>query len=301
MLRALTGRVVFAVAMVLAAFVGAYLLVDLAPGDVVGDRGIGVSRQAVERERERFGLDRPLPARVGTRLARLAVLDLGTSIRYNRPVRTLVLARSVPTIQAGAAALALALALGIPAGVLAARTRRAAIARTIAIVSIALLSLPALVIALVLAAIGSAARLPDFALMVISLGLPAAALFERLQARAMHAALTETCLQAARARGVPAHAITWRHAWPLSLPPVLGLVGVVASHLLSGSLAIELVTNRPGLGRLTIDALLYRDLDLAAGCAGAAAFIVGAATLAADALQLWLDPRLLADGTGGPP
>ncbi len=300
MLRALAGRIVFAVTLVLAAFVGVYVLTDLAPGDTLGDREFDLSPQAVAQERARLGLDQPLPVRVGTRLARLAVLDLGTSVRYNRPVAALVLERAIPTLQAGAAAFALAFALGIPAGVLAARAPRTVVRRAIATTSIALLSLPALVIALVLTAIGSAAGLPSFIVMVVALGLPAAALFERLQARAMDAALSQTCLQAARARGVPPVLITWRHAWPLSLPSVIGLVGVVASQLLSGSLAIELVTARPGLGRLTFQALLARDLDLAAGCAAAAALIVSAATLVADAAQLWLDPRLLAEPAGSP-
>lgn len=300
MLRALTGRLLFALSLVLVAFAGVYVLTALAPGDPLGDRGGEISKETLEAERVRLGLDRPVLERLGTRLARLLVLDLGTSLRYGRPVLALVAERAVPTLQAGAAALLLALALGIPAGVLASRARHAVVRRAIASVSIALLSLPALVIALVLAAFGSAARLPGFVVMTVSLGLPAAALFERLQARAMDSAFTEPCLRAAKARGVPAAIVTWRHAWPLSLPAVLGLVGVVAGHLLSGALAIELVTSRPGLGRLTFDALQARDLDLAAGCAGAAALIVGLATFAADAAQLWMDPRLLDDSQDVP-
>ncbi len=297
MVRALAGRLFFALALALAAFAGVYVLTDVAPGDVLGDHA-ELSPEAIERERARLGLDRPLVARLGTRLARLAVLDLGSSVRFNRPVRALVAERAVPTLQAGGAALVFALLLGLPAGVLASRARHPLVPRAIASISIAFLSMPALVIALVLTALGSAARLPGFVIMVLALGLPAAALFERLQARAMSTALAHPSLHAARARGVPARAIAWRHAWPLSLPSVLGLVGVVASQLLSGALAIELVTSRSGLGRLTFDALQARDLDLAAGCAGAAALIVGLATFAADAVQLVLDPRLLADDAG---
>ena len=72
---------------------------------------------------------------------------------------------------------------------------------------------------------------------------------------------------------------------------MLGVVGIIAGHLLSGALAIELVTARSGLGLLTFEALMARDLDLAAACAAAAALIVGLATLAADLLHLWIDPR----------
>ena len=295
MFRALAGRFIFAVTLVLVAFAGAYVLLDVAPGDALDDRLHELSPDVLARERTRLGLDEPLATRLATRLARLAVLDLGTSHRFGRPVRDLVAERALPTLQAGGVALALALALGIPAGVLAGRTRRRAARDGIASTSIALLSLPSLVLALGLTAVATSAGLPSFVVMVVALALPAAALFERLQARALRAALSEPCLLAARARGIPDATVTWRHAWPLSLPSVLGLIGVVASHLLSGALAIELVTARPGLGRLTFEALISRDLDLAAGCAGAAALIVGAATFTADALQLWMDPRLLAE------
>jgi ABC-type dipeptide/oligopeptide/nickel transport system permease component len=161
----------------------------------------------------------------------------------------------------------------------------------IATMSILLLSVPALVIALLLAVFASSAGLPSFAVMVISLALPAAALIERLQARALDGVQHERCLDAARARGVPRRAITWRHAWPLSLPAVLGLAGTVAGQLLSGALAVELVASRSGLGLLTFEALLARDLDLAAGCAGTVAFIVGLVAFTADVVQAWIDPR----------
>ena len=134
--------------------------------------------------------------------------------------------------------------------------------------------------------------MPSFAVMVISLALPAAALIERLQARALDGVQHERCLDAARARGVPRRVITWRHAWPLSLPAVLGLAGTIAGQLLSGALAVELVTSRSGLGLLTFEALHARDLNLAAGCAGAVALIVGLVAFAADVVQVWMDPRM---------
>ena len=68
--------------------------------------------------------------------------------------------------------------------------------------------------------------------------------------------------------------------------------GLRSSHLLSGALAVELVTSRSGLGLLTFEALHARDLDLAAGCAGAVALIVGLVALLADGVQVWMDPRI---------
>lgn len=286
--RAIAGRLLFALALVAFAFIGAYVVTGLSGRAALGEDLPGAS---THRERERLGLDKPLPVRLVTRLSRLGVLDFGISLRFNQPVRTLVLQRTGTTLKAGGLALALALLLGIPAGVLASRARSSLLRHGIAAVSIALLSLPPLVVALVLAVIASGAGMPALAVMVIALALPAAAAIERLQARAMDALRNETCLEAARARGVSSTAITWRHAWPLSLPSVLGVIGVIAGHLLSGALAIELVTARSGLGLLTLEALMARDLDLVAGCAAAAALIVGLSTLAADLVQMWVDPR----------
>ena len=289
MRRALAGRLAFALVLVVVAFIGVYLLTEIAPGDGL-DEGLQSSR-LMAAQRAARGLDRTLPSRLGTRLVRLGALDLGTSLRYGQPVLSLVAHRSVSTLQAGGAALLLALVvIGIPAGVLASRSRSRFVRHAISGISILLLSLPALVVALVLAVFASGIGLPALAVMVIALALPAAATIERLQARAMDAAQGELCLDAARARGVPRHAITWRHAWPLSLPAVLGLVGTIAGQLLSGALAIELVTARSGLGQLTFDALTSRDVNLAAGCAAAVALIVGLVTVAADAVQLWMDP-----------
>lgn len=289
MRRALAGRLAFAIALVLVAFVGVYLLTALAPGDPLDD-GV-MSQAALSAARVREGMDQPLLARLSRRVAGLATLDLGTSLRYGQPVLPLVIDRATRTLQAGAVALLLAIAIGIPAGVAGSRSRRAFVRRVIMGASVALLSIPALVVALVVAVVAAESGLSSYVVMVTALALPTAALVARLQARALDDVGEATCLAAAQARGVPAAAVTWRHAWPLSLPAVLGLLGVIAGQILSGALAIELVTARSGLGLLTFEALTARDIDLAAGCAGAAAAIVGACTLAADALLAWIDPR----------
>ena len=76
------------------------------------------------------------------------------------------------------------------------------------------------------------------------------------------------------------------------MPAVLGLAGTIAGQLLSGALAVELVTSRSGLGLLTFEALQARDMDLAAGCAGTVALIVGLVAFSADVVQAWMDPRI---------
>jgi peptide/nickel transport system permease protein len=128
----------------------------------------------------------------------------------------------------------------------------------------------------------------------LALGLPIAAALERLQSRAIREALGDPSVAAARARGVSRRRATWVHAFRLSAPPVLGVLGIVVGTVLSGSFIVEIVMSWPGLGRLMYDALLARDMYLAAGCASAAALFLAIGILAADIALAVLDPRTAA-------
>jgi ABC-type dipeptide/oligopeptide/nickel transport system permease component len=293
MLRVAAGRLPFLVLLVLSAFLGAWLLTALAPGDpayAMLQQGHG----AYARERARLGLDRPVGDRLLERLRRAAAFDFGTSSRFARPVLPLVVERASATLVAGSLALGCALLVGIPAGVATARLRWPLAARAVSVVSLTIVSVPSLVAALVLVVAFSRLRVPTLVIVVLALALPAAALIERLQTSAYREVAGGMHVLAARARGVSDRRAAWRHAWPLSLPAVLGVVSLVASQLVSGSLAVEFVTGYPGLGRLTHDALTARDADLAAGCAAAAAALVGLASLAADVPLAAIDPRVSA-------
>jgi peptide/nickel transport system permease protein len=127
---------------------------------------------------------------------------------------------------------------------------------------------------------------------VAALALPLAATFERLQAQALTEALDQPAILAARARGIPEPTIVRRHAWRLALKPVAAVAGLVFGALLSGSFVVEMVTAWPGLGRLTYDALLHRDLELVAGCAAAGALVLSVGLLLADMAIAWSDPRV---------
>jgi peptide/nickel transport system permease protein len=130
---------------------------------------------------------------------------------------------------------------------------------------------------------------------VLALGLPLAGTFERLQAQALAAALAEPFVHAARARGIPESLVLRRHAWRMALKPLAGVAGLAFGALLSGSFVVELVTAWPGLGRLTYDALMHRDLPLVAGCAAAGTVLLAVGLFAADALIAWSDPRIARD------
>ena len=124
-----------------------------------------------------------------------------------------------------------------------------------------------------------------------ALGLPIAAMFERLQAQAMREVIGEPYVLAALARGVPRSRILWRDGLKAALRPVASVYGLVVATLLSGSFAVEMVTSWPGLGRLMLDALRARDVFLVAGCAATGSVFLACGTLLSDAALAFVDPR----------
>ncbi|HEY0873366.1 MAG TPA: ABC transporter permease [Vicinamibacterales bacterium] len=267
------------------------LLVHLAPGDAFS--AVQADPETVAAERARFGLDRPFVAQYAAWLRRAVVLDFGESTRFHRPVTALLGERIGNTVQLGAAALVLALGIGLPAGVLTASAPRRAQSRIVRAASLLLIATPPLVTALVLLLLESRTGWPPrgLPLAALALGLPIAAALERLQSRAMDDALADPCITAARARGVSRARAVWVHALPLALKPVLGVLGIVIGTVLSGSFIVEYVTTWPGIGTLMYDALVARDLFLAAGCAAAGSLFLALGLLVTD-LALWLvDPR----------
>ena len=102
----------------------------------------------------------------------------------------------------------------------------------------------------------------------------------------------EPFVLAALARGLSYRDLVLRHAWRVSLRPVLAVYGIVIGALLSGSFAVEYVTSWPGLGRLMFEALRARDIYLVSGCAAAGALFLALGSLISDLLLAAADPRL---------
>jgi peptide/nickel transport system permease protein len=283
----------------------ALLLVEAAPGDHFSAFDLDPATAAAERHR--LGLDRPVLARYGAWLGRAARFDFGESIKYRRPVAQLVAERAPMTALLGLVALALATLIGVPAGIVTGSRRNAFTAAARAL-SLVVVSVPSLVTSfglLFLAArtgwlpvggfgstdgsVWTAARY--LVLPAVALALPIAATIERLQSQALADALSEPSVRAALARGCSRDRVVWRHAFRLSLTPVLAIYGVIVGTVLSGSFAVEIVTSWPGLGALMYDALVSRDLFLVAGCAGAGAVFLAFGTLMADIALALADPR----------
>ena len=290
--------------MVLAAS-AALLLARLAPGDHLA--GFEVDPDTATAERHRFGLDRPLHEQYAAWAGGVLRLDMGESTRFpGRPVSALLAERAGNSILVGTVALILATVIGIPLGILSG-SRTHALAHATHAAALLFLSIPPVVLSLALLLLASRTgwfpvggweddagvgeRLHHLVLPVLALALPIAAVLERLQARSMSDALRDRAVLAARARGVPPSRLVWRHAFRLSLRPVLAVYGVIVGALISGSFVVEYVMGWPGLARLMYDALIARDASLVAGCVATGAAFLGVGVLLSDVALAVADPR----------
>jgi peptide/nickel transport system permease protein len=208
----------------------------------------------------------------------------------------------------GIAALLFATTVGIPLGVITGSRRPGAVRIAVRGVVLLLISIPPVVLSLALLFVASrtgwfpVGGLPPeptlretaryLVMPVLALGLPIAATLERLQARAISEALSDPSVLAARARGLSKRRVTWRHAFRLSLTPILAVYGVIIGALISGSFIVEYVMTWPGLGRLMYDALVSRDGYLVAGCAATGAAFLAIGVFISDVILAAADPRL---------
>lgn len=295
----LLRRTVAAVVLVFIVASVAQLLAELAPGDYAG--GFGLSAEQIAVQRHELGLDRPVGEQYLGWLRRTVRLDLGVSFQYRRPVLELVRESAGHTALLALAALAVATLLGIPSGIFTGSRRGGWAARLLRGISLVLLSVPPLISSIVLLTLAARTGwLPvsgmggpsHYVVPTLALALPIAAMLERLQAQSIGDALNRPAAMAARARGIPAGRIVWRHAWRQSLGPILAIYGVVIGSLFSGSFAVEAVTSWPGLGDRMRTALIGRDTFLVAGCAAAGAAFLAVGVLAADVAHAMADPRI---------
>ncbi len=318
MTRFLVRRALAALVLVWIVASCGFLLAAMAPGDAaILGAGFGATSAQIAAVRAEAGLDRPLVVQYGRWLSMLARGDLGTSFRYRAPVGPMVLDRAINTAILALTALLLAILIGLPPAIVAATRPQSVAARAVRAISLLMLSIPPFVGALVLVLIAARtgwlpaggmtsggdltglAWLADvlwhLPLPALALALPLAATFERQQATALTEALATPAVQAARARGVGEGQIVRRHAWRLSLKPVVALGGLAMAALLGGAFVVETIAAWPGLGRLTYDALRARDLPLVAGCAVAGSTVLAIGLLVSEVLTALVDPRLRID------
>jgi peptide/nickel transport system permease protein len=297
------------VMIVVALFV--FLLLHLTPGDpaavIAGDDASPVDIEAIRRK---LGLDRPIWEQFGIYVSNLLHGDLGTSIFSNLPVLTLVKQRLEPSLVLAISTLVLAIAFAIPMGVLAAWKARTAIDRVVMGFSVLGFAVPVFLIGYLLIyvfaielrwlpvqgyrplaqGIGETAR--SIVLPAVALSMVYMALIARITRASMLEVLSEDYIRTAHAKGVAAIAVLLHHALKNAAVPIVTVIGIGLTLLISGVVITETVFNIPGLGRLTVDAILKRDYPIIQGLIILFAGVKVLVNLLIDISYVFFDPRI---------
>lgn len=283
-----------------------FSLIHFVPGDPVQSMlGESASPQDVAELRGRLGLDRPLYVQYGVFLKQLAHGGLGTSLRTNQPVTAAIAERLPATIELAGAAMLVAVLVGIPLGIVAAvrsGTRVDHAATTLALLGISVPNfwlgpLLAIVFSVTLGWLPVSGRgtLAHLVLPAITLGAPLAAVLARMTRASVIEELRELYVLAARARGVSTTGAVVTHAFRNSLIPIVTVLGLQVGAVLTGAVITETIFAWPGVGRLLIQSISFRDYPLIQGCILLIAVTYVGMNVATDLVYGLLDPRIRYD------
>jgi peptide/nickel transport system permease protein len=288
-----------------------FSLLYIAPGDpaavIAGDQA---SPADVERIRQGLGLDRPFLIQFGTWLWRILHFDLGTSIFTNLPVASMIAQRIEPTLSLMAITLVLTILVAVPLGVVAAWRAGSWVDRTIMGFAVFGFSVPVFVVGYVLAYVfalefewlpvqgytplaqGFWPWLKNLILPAVALGCVYIALIARITRASMLEVLQQDYIRTARAKGLGQRSILFVHALKNAAVPIVTVIGIGIALLIGGAVVTESVFAIPGLGRLTIDAILRRDYPVIQGIVLMFSFLYTLVNLMVDVTYTLVDPRI---------
>jgi peptide/nickel transport system permease protein len=285
-----------------------FAMLHLVPGDpidaMVGATGFqgGVRQETIDRIRAEMGFNDALPVQYAHWMLGALHGDLGNSYVRNRPVVDLILERIPSTAELALASMLLSTVLGLVLGVFAALKRGSIVDRLVMVISLGGVSMPGfwLCMLLILAfsvslgwfpATGSGG-LNRLILPAIALGYEGVALVARLTRASMLEVLGRQYMTTAHAKGVPRRLVIVRHALRNALMPIVTILGLQMGHLLAGSVIVETVFARQGIGQLAIDAIQAKDFPLVQGVILLTATTYVVVNLLVDVSYGYLDPRI---------
>ena len=281
-----------------------FFIIRLAPGGPF-DQEQTLAPQVRANLDAAYGLDQPLLVQYGRYLAGLARGDFGPSLRYRDFRVTELIGGGLPlSLTIGLAAAALAFLVGVPLGTFAAWRQDSRFARALMGFSMVGVLLPGFVVGPLLALLFGIywpvfrvggyepGDVSFLVLPIITLALPVAAYVARLTRDSMREVLEAPYIRTARAKGLGARTVLWRHALRPSLIPVVSYLGPAIAFVITGSLVVEAVFGLPGSGRYLVQGAIDRDYTLVMGMIVVYGVFTLVCNLLADLLYGWLDPRV---------
>jgi peptide/nickel transport system permease protein len=288
-----------------------FLMLRLTPGDpaavIAGD---AATTEQIAQIRASLGLDRSVPEQFAIWFGRLLQGDLGQSFYYKTAVTTLIAQRLEPTLSLALLTITIAVLVAVPLGVLAAWRFGGWLDRALMGFSVLGFSVPVFVLAYLLiwllslqlgwlpvqgyrrVADGLGPWLYHLLLPAITLSVIFIALIARVTRAAVLETLSEDYIRTARAKGLPESIVLVRHALANAAVPIVTVIGIGIALLIGGVVVTESVYAIPGLGRLTVDAVLARDFPTIQGVILLFSFVYVMVNLLVDLSYVFFDPRI---------
>lgn len=306
MITFIRNRIIFSIPVIIGVTILVFLMLHALPGDPVEIMmGNSASADAAARVRHQLGLDRPLYVQYGRFVEHAATGDLGRSIRTNQPVMQLIMSQFPSTLQLTFAGLGFAIVIGMLLGTIAATHHRSWIDHSSMVVAVVGVSMPSFWLGFLFIAFFSLklgwfpatgqGGLSRLILPALALGIGASAVIARLVRSSMLEVMRQEYIGVARAKGLRNRTVVYRHGLRNALIPVVTIVGLQFGQLLAGTVIIETVFSRQGLGRLTIDAILNKDYPVVQGTILFTAVGYVLVNLLVDILYAFIDPQVRYD------
>ena len=311
MLKFLSRRLLSTLPVLLIVAVLVFLMLRLTPGDPAAVlAGDAASSEQIAQIRSGLGLDRPIPVQFGIWFGHLLTGDLGQSYYYKTPVTTLIGQRLEPTLSLALLTISLAVLVAVPLGVLAAWRFGGGLDRLLMGFSVLGFSVPVFVLAYLLIwlvslklgwlpvqgykriADGLGPWLYHLILPSITLSVIYIALIARVTRASVLETLGEDYIRTARAKGLPESRVLLRHALANAAVPIVTVIGIGIALLIGGVVVTESVFAIPGLGRLTVDAVLARDFPTIQGVILLFSAVYVGVNLLVDLSYVFFDPRI---------
>ena len=315
MLRFLMQRLLALVPVLFTVAVIVFLILRLTPGDPAAViAGNNATNEDIDRIREQLGLTRPLLTQFMIWLGNVVQGDLGYSFYLNKPVTELIAQRIEPTLSLAAGTMVLAVLVAVPLGTLAAWRMGGWLDRILSGFAVAGFSVPVFVVGYVLIYIfaielqwlpvqgyrrlfgefsqGVGTWAAQLVLPWLTLATIYVALIARVTRASVSEALTEDYIRTARAKGITEQMVLLRHALANAAVPIVTVIGIGIALLIGGVVVTETVYSIPGLGSLTVDAVLNRDFPVIQGVVLFFSLLYVLINLLVDLSYLWLDPRI---------
>jgi len=313
MLPGVLYRIALMIPTMLIVTVLVFCMTFLLPGDpALSIAGEGATVQQVEDVREQLGLDKPVLEQFASWFGGFVRGDLGTSMFSTRSVSSEILLRVPATLSLAAMALLVAVLISMPSGIWAALHRGRLGDRVATVGSSLGVSIPnfwlgfMLILAFALnlswfpaggyepISEGFVEWLRHLLLPAVTLGAAAAAELTRQLRSSMVGTLEQDFVRTATAKGLSRWDVVGKHALKNAANPYLTMVGTRIASLLGGTIVVESVFNYPGLGSLTVNSVLTRDIPMIQGLTLVAAAAVMVSNLVVDLLYRYFDPRVRA-------